>query len=115
MSRWADIYRHLKSEGFDVYSPGQHKGECLSPYVVIKDAGVTQLGQFSSNRHLYDLLCYVPEAQFSKLEPFVDSVEKSMSKLSPVVKSAHYRTPSFYEDSNKSHMISTQYLNYRKH
>lgn len=114
MSRWADIFKHLKDRGFDVYSPGQHQGECTSPYVVVKDQGRAQLGQFSSARHLYDLLCYVPRDQYSTLDGFVTQVEHNMLSLYPTIKSGHYRTPSFYDDSVKGHMVSTQYINYEK-
>lgn len=114
MSRWQDIYTHLKKEGFDVYSPGQHQGECTSPYVVVKDMGVSQFVTFSSNRALYDIMCYVPKDHFSQLEPFVHKLKSSMSKMYPMIRPAHYETPSFYDDTVKGHMISVQYINYRK-
>lgn len=114
MSRWQDIYKHLKIHGFEVYSPGQHEGECTSPYVVVKDAGTVKLESFSSNRSLYDILCYVPKDHFSKLEPFVHSVEESMKGLYPMIRPAHYKTPSFYDDTVKGHMISVQYINYQQ-
>lgn len=114
MSRWKDIYRHLKSEGFDTYSPGQHQGECVSPYVVVKDMGTTRVAEYSSTKTLYDILCYVPGNQFSELEPFVGSLEASMKKMFPMIRPANYKTPSFYDDTVKGHMISVQYINYRK-
>lgn len=114
MSRWKDIYSHLKKEGFDVYSPGQHQGECTSPYVVVKDMGTTKFGEFSSTKNLYDIMCYVPRDHFSRLEPFVYEVETSMIEMYPMIRPAHYKTPSFYDDTVKGHMISVQYINYRK-
>lgn len=113
-SRWKDIYRNLKADGFDVYSPGQHQGDCTSPYVVVKDAGSSRFENFSSSRHLYDVLCYVPKEQYSQLEPFVRRVETSMGKLNPMIRPTHYKTPSFYDDTVKGHMVSIQYINYRK-
>ena len=114
MSRWQDIYKHLKNEGFDVYSPGQHQGECTSPYVVVKDMGTTKFGEFSSTKTLYDIMCYVPRDHFSQLEPFVYALETSMIKMRPMICPAYYKTPSFYDDTVKGHMISVQYINYRK-
>lgn len=35
-SRWKDLYSFLESKGYEVYSPGQKDGECLSQYVVLK-------------------------------------------------------------------------------
>ena len=113
-SRWQDIYDHLKNDGFDVYSPGQHKGECHSSYVVVKDMGAAKIGNFSSMRHLYDIMCYVPQKRFSELEPFVYKVKKSMMGLYPMIKPNHFETPSFFDDSVKGHMISVQYINYRR-
>ncbi len=114
MSQWKNLYTHLKQNGFDVYSPGQHQGECTSPYVVVKDSGMYQFNGFSSNRATYDIMCYVPKDNFSQLEPFVDQVEAILKELEPMIKSAHYRTPSFYDDTVKGHMVSIQYINYRK-
>lgn len=113
-SRWQDIYEHLTEKGFDVYSPGQHQGECLSPYVVVKDMGGSRLGNFTSMKNLYDIMCYVPQDAFSTLEPFVLEVKKAMLGLYPMIRPAHYETPSFYDDTNRSHMISVQYINYKK-
>lgn len=114
MSQWANIYRHLKSEGVDVYSPGQHQGECISPYTVLRDAGVNRLEDFSSTRALYEILCYVPQDQYSTLEPYVERVKNSMKKLYPTIVPTHFETPSFLDDTVKGHMISVQYRNNRK-
>lgn len=114
MSCWQDIFRHLKSGGFDVYSPGQHEGECITPYIVVKDAGTSQFREFSSTQNLYDLLCYMPKDRFSELEDFVLSVEKRMKGMFPRVRPANYKTASFYDDTVRGHMVSIQYINYRK-
>lgn len=113
-TRYKDLFMHLKNKGFNVFTPGQHQGECIEPYVVIKDAGTTQFQGFSTTQNLYDIMCYVPANKFTALESFVGSVEESMKELFPMFKSAKYRTPSFYEESIKGYMISTQYVNYRK-
>ena len=34
-TRYMDIYDHLVAKGFDVYTPAQHKGECVTPYIVV--------------------------------------------------------------------------------
>lgn len=113
-TRYKDLFVFLKSKGFSVYSPAQKQGECISPYLVIKDAGVVQFGDFSSVQCLYDIMCYVPKERFTQLEEYVHSVEESMKELYPVFRSAHYRTASFYDDTVKAHMVSTQYVNYKK-
>lgn len=114
MSIWKQIYAHLKQDGFDVYSPGQHRGECTTPYVVVKDAGSTRVSQFSSTQTLYDVMCYVPAEQFSTLEPFVHQVKSSLDGLYPMLVPMNFETGSFLDDTVKGHMISVQYRNNKK-
>lgn len=114
MSQWKTIFRHLTDAGYDVYSPGQHEGECISPYVVVRDAGMNRLGNFSSTQNLYDILCYVPKDQFSTLEPFVEGVKETMKGLYPGIVPMDFQTASFLDDTVKGHMISVQYRNNRK-
>lgn len=111
---WQSIYDHLSNEGFEVYSPGQHKGVCRSQYLVIKDAGNTRMTTVSTDLCLYDVMCYVPMTQFSTLEPFVAKVKESLKKLYPLIKPTGYQTPSYLDDTNDSFMISVQYSNYKK-
>lgn len=112
-SRWQDIYKHLKKEGFDVYSPGTKVGECLKPYVVPKDNGVSKNPNFSTNNHLYSLMCYVPKDNYSYLEIYVEKVKKSMEKLRPMIMYNDTHSPSFLDDEVKAHMVSVEYKNYR--
>lgn len=112
--RIQDIFVHLQNKGFDVYFPSQHEGECISPYVVIKGYTNTQFRQYSSTVQYYDLLCYVPKDHFSTLYPFVDSIKTAMKELSPMIRPAFFDTASYYDEEIKAHMVSIQYLNYRK-
>lgn len=112
--RIQDIFVHLQNKGFDVYFPSQHEGECISPYVVVKGYTNTQFRQYSSTVQYYDLLCYVPKDHFSTLYPFVDSIKAAMKELSPMIKPAFFDTASYYDEEIKAHMVSIQYLNYRK-
>lgn len=114
ISQWQRIYLHLKSKGLDVYSPGQHQGECIAPYVVVKDAGLSSLSGFSSSQALYDIMCYVPMKHFSQLELYVDTVKTAMQELYPSIIPMHFQTASFLDDTVKGHMISIQYRNNRK-
>lgn len=113
-SRIQDIYLHLKEQGFEVYFPAQKVGECLSPYVVVKDATTSKYLEYSSTVTYYDILCYSPKDHFSELEPFVESVKVAMKGLVPLIKPTYSQTQSYYDDSVKAHMISVQYKNYRK-
>lgn len=113
-NRWQDIYLHLKSEGFEVYSPGIKVGECESNYIVVKKDGLSRVSGVRANQDSYSVMCYVPKSKYSTLETFVNNVKKSMEKLNPLITPGNYETPSFYDDSIKAHMISIEYNNYKK-
>ena len=113
-SRWQDIYLHLKQKGFDVYSPGQKIGECKKEYVVVKDADGNRDLNVSSMHDYYDIICYVPEKQFSRLHPFFEEVKMAMKELFPMIRPADSETPSYQDKQVKAHMKSVLYENIRK-
>lgn len=113
-NRWGDIYKHLKSKGFDVYSPAQHEGECITKYIVLKISSSAQISGYSSERCTYDILLYIPKNEYSQIEDFVSEVESAMKELEPMIMSMHYKTAPYYDDQVKGHMVSIQYRNNRK-
>lgn len=113
-TRFMDIYKHLSANGVETYSPGQKKGECTEPYVVVKDAGTTQIPGFSSTQTLYDVMCYVPKNRFTLLEQYVEQVEAVMKQLKPMIMPTYFKTPSFFDDTVQAYMISIQYRNSKK-
>lgn len=113
-NRWQDIYLHLESEGFDVYSPATKEGECESPYVVVKNDGSSRYMGISTDNDYYSIMVYVPKMNYSILETMVQSVKKSMKKLEPMILPRGAQTPSFYDDAVKAHMVSIEYKNYKK-
>lgn len=112
-TRLKDIYDRLKEANIDVYFPTQKKGECKTPYVVVKDTGTSQYQQFSSVLKTYELLCYVPKDQYSQLEIFSGQVKEAMKPLWPMITPTRYETPPFFDDTVKGHMTSIQYRNAR--
>lgn len=113
-SRWQDIYAHLKNKGYDVYAPGIKVGECVSPYIVVKNDGSYKHVNFSTNRDMYSILCFVPKGQYSKLEVMVQSVIRDMKELEPMILPYGQQMPSYYDDTFKAHYISIEYENYKK-
>lgn len=111
---WKKIYRHLKEKGFEVYSPGQHKGECQSNYVVIKDGGMTTSEMVSSGIKMYNLLLYVPYENYSNLEVYMGEIKDAMKELFPLVRPSGLEVPEAIDDEVKAYMVSIEYLNYRK-
>jgi hypothetical protein len=122
-SRWQDIFLHLKENDLevrspgmstDIRSPGTGKGECVSPYIVLKNDGSTRRAGISTNVDLYSVMCYVPKQSYSELEVLVQKVKAVMKKLEPMILPYGSETPSYYDDDVKAHMISIEYKNYKK-
>lgn len=114
-SRWQDLYLFLTSKGYDVYTPGQKEGECLSKYIVIKYAGSVKADMISSRRDLYDLILYVPKANYSQLESFVQQVISDMKDVEPLfMPYDNQQDTSYFDDSVKAHFVSIVYMNYKK-
>lgn len=114
-SRIKDMYKALKESNIDVYFPGQHKGDCISEYAVVKPSISTQYLEYSSNINYVDVLCYVPEKKFSQIEQLADRVEAAIrQKLFPMIKCQHDRTEPFYDDSVKGWMMRTTFTYYTK-
>ncbi|MDE7424983.1 MAG: hypothetical protein K2N51_15050 [Lachnospiraceae bacterium] len=113
-SRWQDIYMHLKNKGYIVYAPGTKTGDCTEPYVVVKNDGGYRHVNFSSNRDMYAIMCYVPKGQYSKLEPMVQNIIKDMKELEPMIQNYGQQLPSYYDDTYKAHYITIEYENYKK-
>ena len=113
-SRWQDLYLHLKNKGYDVYAPAQKVGECTEPYLVVKNDGSYQHVNFSTDRDMYAIYCYVPRFRYSELEPLVQRVKRDMRELYPMFQVYGQQLASFYDDEVKAHYIAIEYENYKK-
>lgn len=114
-SRWQDLYSFLKKKGYEVYSPGQKEGDCLSKYIVIKYAGSVKADTISSRQDLYDLMMYVPKKSYSQLESFVQQVIQDMKELQPMFyQHDNQQDPSYFDESVQAHFVSIVYKNYKK-
>lgn len=104
------IYAHLKSKGFDVYSPGQHKGLCTAPYLVLRNAGtVTNLSISSTD---YEILTYYPADQYSHIEDYVDSVRDVMNELYPGIRLADDSSEPYLDEEVRAFQSSLLYRTY---
>lgn len=113
-SVWQDIYKHLKKNGFDVYSPSIKTGECTKEYIVVKNNGSAKKVNASTDEDYYSIMCYVPRNKYSALEVLVQKVKKAMKELKPMVLPYGMQSSSYYDDEIKAHMISIEYKNYKK-
>lgn len=113
-SVWKEIYRELKASGIDVYSPGQYEGECKAPYVVLSNSGSSLTTNYSTRTVYYSVMCYVPLNSYSMLEPYVEEVKEVMKGLFPMIRPDGIETPATLDEELQAHMISVEYMNYRK-
>ncbi len=67
---FAQIYKHLKNNGFDVYSIGQHEGICTNPYIVVKENGESEVVGTSLINDTVELLIYYPVGRYSELSNY---------------------------------------------
>lgn len=113
-TRFMDLYQYLLDNGVDVYAPAQHEGECIAPYVVIKDAGTNRYNNLSTTRTLYDVMCYVPKDKFTYLEQYVKKIKDILRGLEPMFMPLYSETSSYYDSSVKAYMVSMQYRNMKQ-
>lgn len=113
-NRWENLANHLKSKGFALFSPGVKVGECKSPYLVLTLNGSNRSIQVSSDIDSYLIMIYVPQMKYSSLESEVQKVKEAMKEIRPMFIPQGVQTPSFYDDSIKAHMVSIEYVNYKK-
>lgn len=113
-SRWQDLYAHLKSKGYDVYAPEEKVGECIEPYIVVKNDGSYRHVNFSTDRDRYSVEVYVPKRRYSELEPLVQRVKSDLKELYPMLQLYGQQLPSYYDDDVKAHYIAIEYENYKK-
>lgn len=109
---FTQIYRHLKENGFDVYSIGQHQGICKSPYIVIKENGESEIIGTSLTNDIVELLIYYPIGTYSKLNEYKQSTLYSM-KLLKGIRRVVEAMPTIIDDDKKAYMTSFTYKKIR--
>ena len=70
------IFNTLKNSGIDVYAPNTHKGDCITPYVVVKRVTAGRFQRYSTQIVYYDLLCYAKN--YTSCLPLVEKVKTAM-------------------------------------
>lgn len=108
------IYDTLKEAGFNVYAPGQHKGECISEYVVVQDAGNVNTTNMRVKTKTFNILCYVPSSKYFELERFKERIIETLRELYPMIIETGNETSSYFDESVKGWTQSIEYENYRQ-
>lgn len=102
-----EIYLHLKEQGFNVYSIGQHKGKCLEPYLVVSETGDMDITGSGLMHKTVEVLIYYPVGKYSEVSAYIDSVKKAMQglKLRRVITS----NPTIIDDDKQAYMTFLSY------
>ena len=105
---FAQIYKHLKNNGFDVYSIGQHEGICTNPYIVVKENGESEVIGTSLINDTVELLIYYPIGKYSELSNYKKSILGVMKYLRGVRRVIE-AIPTIIDDDKKAYMTSFTY------
>ena len=110
---FAQIYKHLKNNGFDVYSIGQHEGICTSPYIVVKENGESEVVGTSLVNNVVELLIYYPIGKYSELSSYKKRILDVM-KYQKGVRRIIEAMPTIIDDDKKAYMTSFTYKKIKK-
>ena len=110
---FAQIYKHLKNNGFDVYSIGQHDGICTSPYIVVKENGESEVVGTSLVNDVVELLIYYPIGKYSELSSYKKRILDVM-KYKKGVRRIIEAMPTIIDDDKKAYMTSFTYKKIKK-
>ena len=105
---FAQIYKHLKNNGFDVYSIGQHEGICLSPYIVVKENGESEVVGTSLVNDSIELLIYYPFGRYSEISEYKKRILNIM-KYQRGVRRVIEAMPTIIDNDKKAYMTSFTY------
>lgn len=107
---WEIIADTLTEYDITVYPPATAKGECKSPYVVLKQDGATKISGISSERVYYMVMLYVPKEKYNYLSKFETKVKKALEDIAPMVLPVGEENTDYYDDNYNAHM---RYMLYR--
>lgn len=97
----------LKENQIEAYPPETKKGECKKEYVVVKNSGASQIGNYSSQVFYTDIMCYVPQNKYTELEKFKNQVKEIIhNNLYPRLMETGGETTDYYDDDVKGFMVS---------
>lgn len=107
-----ELFNFLKSKGIDVYFIGQHNGDCVSNYVVLKDGGSTSFNG-KVGKSTIDVIFYIPKNKYYSVPSFKLSVIKLISEFGKL-KYTGVETSTVTDDDKKAITFSIIYENLRK-
>lgn len=103
------LMKYLIDNEIKAYLPGQHKGDCLFNYVVLKDSGTS--GYMGSNKigtQLIDVIFFVPQNKYSQCEIFKKEIKTLLEEF-PGIRYTGDETRVITDDSVKGLTFSVMY------
>ena len=110
---FTQIYKHLKNNGFDVYSIGQHEGICTKPYIVVKENGESEIAGTSLTNDMVELLIYYPTGRYTELLSYKKRILNIM-KYQKGIRRVIDPMPTIIDDDKKAYMTSFSYRKIKK-
>ncbi|WP_123053148.1 hypothetical protein [Clostridium sp. JN-1] len=112
---WERVFLCLKSKGVDIYSPGQHKGKCTNPYIVLKNTGTTGFeGSNQIGSQTLDVIIYCPSSNYSNTEPYTSQIQSFLSELKEYIRPTGNITPIVLDDSVNGYTQSIEYQTFQR-
>lgn len=106
------VYEYLQDNNIDVYLVGQHKGECKSPYIVLKDDGISSLNGRVGKGYI-DILFFIPENKFTKIKDFRKQVVDLLKEFKSIRYSGN-ETGIVTDNDKKALTFSIMYEKYMR-
>ena len=112
---WERAYLHLKSKSVDVYSPGQHRGKCTSPYVVVKNNGTNGFeGSNKIGSQSLDIITYYPATNYSGIEPYTGQIQDFLKELKQYIRPTGNVTPIILDNSVNGYTQTIEYQTFQR-
>lgn len=102
----------LRSADVPVYFPGTHKGECTSPYAVIKKLSSSQYVTYSTDIHYMEIICYAPNV--SGCYELAERVKSGLREIYPAVRSTRDVSEPYWSEVSRCWMVQLEYSYYKK-
>lgn len=109
-----EIYTHLKNKNLNPYFPGQHRGECEEPFVIVMEG--TQMPSIQSNKigqQVMDFIVFVPVNSYIAVGSYVKKIRQALKELTYLRKTG-LETPVITDDEKKAYTTSIEYVLQKK-
>lgn len=114
---WQRVFLYLQRCEVDIYSPGQHQGECVEPYVVLVNGGTQGFnGSNQIGSQLIDVIVNYPLNNYSGMEPYMANLIDLLSSedIKHYIRYTGEITPVVVDDTSKSYTATLTYQTFQR-